>query len=187
MTTVFAVLFFILTGGAFLYLKVRIDRVVSGEEWIHKIRDEIDQLVLEMNQTAERNVALLEHRVKALRTLLDEADKKLTVLQKESEKSDLSRQVYSHLKKQAVTPASPSVKKSVEEVELLLFENTSSDTLSSEKSKKEVNPPAKSLKDRVMDLYEQGFSSEIISQKLGASISEVDLIISLKTGQGGAG
>ena len=186
MTAVFAAILLVLTFGAFLYLKIRIDRVVSGEEWIHKIRDEIDQLVLEMNQTAERNVALLEHRVKALQKLLEEADKKMTVLQKESEKSDLSRQVYSHLRKQAVVPAEANHKNPQDESDLPLFENAPSKT-SPERLPGKTAEQAKPLKDRVMDLYEQGFSSEIISQKLGASISEVDLIINLKTGQGGPG
>ena len=58
-------------------------------------------------------------------------------------------------------------------------------------SKKSPDPKSgdsnRPLKDRVMELYSQGFSSEIISQKLGASISEIDLIINLKTGHGGQG
>jgi len=186
MTAVFATIIIVLMGGGFLYLKVRVDRVVSGEEWIHKIRDEIDQLVLEMNQTAERNVALLENRIKVLQSLLAEADKKIMVLQKESEKSDMSRQVYTHLKKQAVTVPQDKNKKAEETPDLPLFDLAEGQG----KTAKESSVPQqenRSLKDRVMDLYSQGFSSEIISQKLGASISEIDLIINLKTGHGGQG
>ncbi|MDA3957843.1 hypothetical protein [Oceanispirochaeta sp.] len=186
MTTVFAAILIVLMGGGFFYLKIRVDRVVSGEEWIRKIRDEIDQLVLEMNQTAERNVALLEHRIKAMQNLLNEADKKMIVLQKESEKSDLSRQVYTHLKKQVVPENGMNSGKNVEEVDLPLFaQPTSRDGTEHPPVILEKEPPP--LKEKVMDLYGQGFSTEIISQKLGASISEVDLIISLKTGRGGPG
>lgn len=172
MTTVFAAILLILMGTGFFYLKLRVDKVVSGEEWIRKIRDEIDQLILEMNQTAERNVALLENRVKALRELLDEADKKLQIMQKESEKSDLSRQVYSHLKKQSPV-TSPNESPSGEPFDEISLGDT---------EKQESNDDGRPLKDRVMDLYEQGFGAELISQRLGASISEVDLIINLRTG-----
>ena len=156
-------------AGGFYYLKRRIDKAVSSEAWISRVRDEIDELILEMNQTAERNVALLENRVKILEKLLEEADRKLLLFQKEKEKSDLSRQVYSHLKKNTVAavhvPADP------QGLQL---------TLEDEELEHEKKKP-KTLKDQVMDLYGQGFSTDIISQKLKTTIAEVDLIISLHT------
>ena len=182
MTTVFTGILLIMMAGGFIYLKLKVDRVVSGEEWIRKIRDEIDQLILEMNQTAERNVALLENRVKVLQDLLDEADKKLQIMQKETEKSDLSRQVYSHLKKQTVLPPS----KESENDTPGLFDDISLEsapaTGSSDTEKSVKDEDSRPLKERVMDLYGQGFGAELISQRLGASISEVDLIINLRTG-----
>lgn len=178
MTAVTVAVLFVLMAGGFFYLKIRVDRVVSGEEWIRKIRDEIDQLVLEMNQTAERNVALLEDRVRALRSLLEEADKKLLVLQKESEKSDLSRQVYTHLKKNALV----SGNKSKDDHGLELFDESPQPEARTEEKADAKKPD---LRKQVMELYGQGFSAQIISQKLGASISEVDLIINLSTGSGG--
>ncbi len=174
MTAFIAGIFLILMVCGFFYLKIRVDRVVSGEEWIRKIRDEIDQLVLEMNQTAERNVALLENRVKVLQELLAEADSKLQIMQKESEKSDLSRQVYSHLKKHA-----PPARETEKEPEL--FDEISLPPRPTV-NEAESGGDQRSLREKVMELYEQGFGAEIISQRLGASISEVDLIINLTTG-----
>lgn len=177
MTTVFAGILFILMAAGFIYLKLKVDKVISGEEWIRKIRDEIDELILEMNQTAERNVALLENRVKVLQGLLDEADRKLVIMQKETEKSDLSRQVYTHLKKQSVVP------KLSEGEPPGLFDEIALEPVKNEDDRGSVEAgDSRSLKDKVMDLYEQGFGAELISQRLGASISEVDLIINLRTG-----
>ena len=171
MTSVILALALLAIAGGFYFFKKRIDKALSSEQWVSSIRDEIDQLVLEMNQTAERNVALLENRIKTLESLLGEADRKLMLLQKEQEKSDLSRQVYSHLKKNTLvsTPESSQDKSTLQ----LTLED---EELSHEKDEKK-----KSLKDRVMELYSQGFSADIISQKLQASIAEVDLIISLQT------
>ncbi len=158
-------------SGGFYFLKRKIDKAVSSEEWISRVRDEIDELVLEMNQTAERNVALLEDRIRTLESLLEEADRKLLLFQKEKEKSDLSMQVYSHLKKNTLlTPQEPVQEKSGLQL-----------TLEDEEKEHRKEEKSLSLKDRVMELYGQGFSSEIISQKLQASIAEVDLIISLQT------
>lgn len=187
MTTVFTGILLILMVVGFFYLKLKVDKVVSGEEWIRKIRDEIDQLILEMNQTAERNVALLENRVIVLQNLLNEADKKLLIMQKETEKSDLSRQVYSHLKKQTVVIAPQSESESdsagkSDEITLNSTGSTAGSTAGSNDIKVDKVEDSRPLKDRVMDLYEQGFGAEIISKRLGASISEVDLIINLRTG-----
>ncbi len=182
MTAVFAGILLLLMAGGFFYLKIRVDRVVSGEEWIRKIRDEIDQLVLEMNQTAERNVALLENRVKALQDLLQEADRKLKVLRNESDKNDISRQLYTHLKKQA--PIQSAEASEGETTVELSPRDPEGGTLSAPAASREQEETRQAplLKDQVMELYGQGFSAEIISQKLGASISEVDLIVNLSTG-----
>lgn len=157
-------------AGGFLYLKKKMEKAMSGDAWVSRIRDEIDELVLEMNQTAERNVALLENRVKALEGLLEEADKRLLLLQKETEKSDLSRQVYTHLKKNIPLPP--------EEGDHPVRQGPPPPA-----EERRTPPPEKapSLKDQVMNLYGQGFSADIISQKLKTTIAEVDLIISLQT------
>lgn len=175
MTGIILAVAIVVMAGGFLYLKNKIERAITSEEWISKIRDEIDELVLEMNQTAERNVALLENRIKTLEKLLENADKKMLIMQKESEKSDLSRQVYSHLKKSAVLPAeelTPSQQYPHSQGLQLSLEE--------EEKKYEQDKPV-TLKDSVMSLYGQGFSADIISQKLQASIAEVYLIISLHT------
>jgi hypothetical protein len=169
MTGIILAIAVVVMAVGFLYLRNRIEKAFSSEEWISRIRDEIDELVLEMNQTAERNVALLEDRIKALDTLLDEADKRLLLMQKETDKSDLSRQLYTHLKKNVVPPRE----------ELPLSEGLQL-SLADEERELEKKEPL-SLKDQVMSLYGQGFSSEIISNKLHSSIAEVDLIISLHT------
>lgn len=185
MTTVFTGILLILMVVGFFYLKMKVDKIVSGEEWIRKIRDEIDQLILEMNQTAERNVALLENRVKVLQDLLTEADRKLLIMQKETEKSDLSRQVYSHLKKQTVEipPFIESEKDLSGKTDEISLNSTGSSLGSkTESNDNKTDEDSRPLKEKVMDLYEQGFGAEIISQRLGSSISEVDLIINLRTG-----
>ncbi|OQY34520.1 MAG: hypothetical protein B6241_04425 [Spirochaetaceae bacterium 4572_59] len=173
MTGIILAVAIIVMAGGFLYLKNRIERAITSDEWISRIRDEIDELVLEMNQTAERNVALLENRINTLEILLENADKKMLIMQKESEKSDLSRQVYSHLKKSAVIP-------SEEEPPSQTYPHSQGLQLSLEEEEKKLEQEKPlTLKNSVMSLYGQGFSADIISQKLQASIAEVDLIISL--------
>ncbi len=145
----------LLSAMVFFLLKARIDRLLNGEEWKEKVQSEVDSMVLEINQTAEWGVSLLENRIQTMQKLLEEANHKILLLTREKEKSDLSHQVYSHLKNQVPSPP--------------------------EKAEED------SFREKVMKLYEEGYTSQVISQKLQASVSEVDLIINLGTGWRGKG
>lgn len=87
-------------GGLLLMyalLRDRIRRATSAAAQIAELRDEVSRLVVELNQTTERNVALLENRVSGLTDLLAAADRKIGLLRRESEKHDVGAQVYSRL------------------------------------------------------------------------------------------
>ncbi len=87
-------------GGLLLLyalLRDRIRRATSAAAQIAELREEVSRLVVELNQTTERNVALLEDRVSGLGELLTAADRKMALLQREIEKHDVGTRVYSRL------------------------------------------------------------------------------------------
>ncbi len=87
-------------GGLLLVyalLRDRVRRVTSAAAQIAELRDEVSRLVVELNQTTERNVALVEHRIGSLNDLLTAADRKIGLLRREMEKHDVGAQVYSRL------------------------------------------------------------------------------------------
>ena len=61
-------------AGLYLVLRRRIDRNAQGAGELTALRSEVADLIAEMNATAERNVTLLEDRVRCLNELLRRAD-----------------------------------------------------------------------------------------------------------------
>lgn len=66
-----------LAGFAVLYLVLRrrIDRAARGADAAPPLRAEVAELIVELNGAAERNVTLLEDRIKGLTELLRQADR----------------------------------------------------------------------------------------------------------------
>jgi len=78
-------------------LRDRVRRVASSDAHIAEIRDEVSRLLVELNRTTDRNIALIEDRIASLNELLSSADKKIGLLRRETEKHDVGTQIYSRL------------------------------------------------------------------------------------------
>ena len=78
-------------------LSDRVRRATNAASQIAALRDEVSRLVVELNQTTERNVALVEDRIASLNELAASADKKISLLQREIEKHDVGARIYSRL------------------------------------------------------------------------------------------
>ncbi len=81
----------------YVLLRDRVKRATSSDAQILEIRDEVSRLLVELNRTTDRNIALIEDRITSLNELLSAADKKIGLLRRESEKHDVGTQVYSRL------------------------------------------------------------------------------------------
>jgi hypothetical protein len=81
----------------YVLLRDRVRRATSAEAQIAEIRDEVSRLVVELNQTTDRNIALVEDRISSLNEQLAVADKKIGLLRREIEKHDVGTQVYNRL------------------------------------------------------------------------------------------
>lgn len=141
--------------SVYFLLNRRISRVLDSDKLLEKVDEEISGLILDMNQTAERNILLIEDRINSLSNLIREADRAVLLLSRELEKKKEEPVVYSHLarsRKVVREPAEPD-------------ENLSD-------------------KNRILDLHNQGLASHIIATRTGTSIGEVELIISLNSGKG---
>jgi hypothetical protein len=87
-------------GGLLLVyalLRDRVRRATTAEAQVAEIRDEMSRLVVDLNSTTDRNIALIEDRIASLNDLLAAADKKIGLLHREMEKHDVGTQVYSRL------------------------------------------------------------------------------------------
>ena len=81
----------------YVLLRDRVRRAASSDAHIAEIRDEVSRLLVELNRTTDRNIALIEDRIASLNELLSSADKKIGLLRRETEKHDVGTQIYSRL------------------------------------------------------------------------------------------
>lgn len=123
-------------------------------------------MIVDLNQTTDRNVGLVEDHLARLAERIAEADRRIVVLKKEAEKVPTSNAVYTHLR--AAAPRSPA------------------EAPPDKPAKKEVEPPPekrvkKSVRDQVLELYRSGMEAREIATKLDKTLGEVELIITLGT------
>ena len=183
MTNLFVLLAAVVAGLAAVYfvLRARLDRAITRLDPAAEIRDELASVMVEMNRTTDRNVALLEDRIAQLTRLLAEADRKIGLLRREGEKHDASRMVYTHLARPAAA---------LEAIEAGEAGPTASAGAGSRREapqrrdavpQGEAPRPAaeESLEARILMLEGEGFSPAVIAARVGSTVGEVELIISL--------
>jgi len=142
--------------GIYLYFKRRIDKTLRSNEVVAAVQEEVEQLVIELNQTTHRNVEIIEERINQLKAITARADKQIKLLTKEIEKKEKETDTYSSIKQKKVVPANRS-----------------------ETDKPEVSEQ-KSRRVRVLEMYRLGMNMEEIAKKLEMTMSEIELIISLE-------
>ena len=179
----------------------RIKNELTTRRLLDELRDEVNSLVVELNQTTDRNVGLVEERIKRLQNLISETDKRIQLLGREMEKHQVGVDVYEKLKRSsqrmtfprgADTPVSGSVASGNRAESGTDIGRNGSEAAAPAADGAAANPsieagessePSESsgtLSERVMRLANQGFDARIIAQKLGSTLGEVELILSLK-------
>ncbi|HTX71780.1 MAG TPA: hypothetical protein VMC79_03055 [Rectinemataceae bacterium] len=78
-------------------LRARIRRFLELENLLEGVRAEARSLVIELNESADRSVSLVEDRMTALHSLLDEVDRRMGVAKRELERRSTEREVYAKL------------------------------------------------------------------------------------------
>ncbi len=145
----------------YLVFRRRIDRALQTENILKDIRTEVDQMIVDLNETTDRNVGVVEEQLSRLSARIAEADRRIVVLKKENERNRTADTVYTQLR-----PASrPSPPQPVKQQE----------------KKADPPPEKKSTREQVLELYRSGFEAKEIASKLKKTLGEVELIISLGT------
>jgi hypothetical protein len=156
----------------YLVLNRKVEKNITPEAFLEKVRSEIQSVIVELNETTDRNITLLEERVRSLQTVIKRADKQLTVLQREVEKHKESSEVYTHLRKAGKIVAGP--------VQRDTPSGAPKSTPPGSGSGKTESPEEEiPLEQRVINLYNQGVAPGSIANRLNRTIGEVELIISL--------
>lgn len=155
-----------------LWTRSSVRRFLGSDEEIDRVRREIGALIIELDSSADRNVTVLEDRLSALKDLLAEADKRISVLGQERTRRLPDETVYNRLGRTAepkqVSVAEPRQAPITEP--LVPFIRFSEKPL----------PIEEPFADKVVSLARRGFSSDIIAARLGVTMTEVDLVLSME-------
>ncbi len=153
--------FVIAVATCFIFRIWWLSRIRKGAEIeviVKRLRTEIADLITELNSTTDRNIVLLEDRIRELNKLLERAVKIQKVLDKEKEKDNNASRIYTELGKVAAMP--------VQEVE-------------PKPEPERIAFASLSARDKILVLHRRGESLDIIAEKTGSSRGEVELVVAL--------
>ena len=147
--------------AAFIRLKDRF----SSARILGDIRSEIDRLILDLGRETDRDVAILEDRIRGLRELMDEADRRILLADRE----DSKRKSLPEIPVPEVTP-----EQTPEQAEPVII--YTKPRISRRESQIEPEIP---VRERAIQMARKDISPEIIAKTLGISQGEVDLILTM--------
>jgi hypothetical protein len=175
-----------------LWVRTKVAAFLDDSESIDKVRREIGALIVELDGSADRNVTILEERIKELRGCLADADKRIGMLS--NEKSRISALAVMDRPPKLQTP--PSNALAIDQQSMTGSRQRSNESSSTAdqgsvpfiRFSGSANQGRLGFSAKVLDLHGRGFSSDIIAARLGATIAEVDLAIAAgATGPLGSG
>lgn len=147
--------------AAFIRLKDRF----SSTRILGDIRSEIDRLIMDLGRETDRDVAILEDRIRGLRELMDEADRRILLADREESK----RKTLPEIPAPEVTP-----EQTPEQTEPVII--YTKPRISRRESQIEPEIP---VRERAIQMARKDISPEIIAKTLGISQGEVDLILTM--------
>ncbi|MBI9105156.1 MAG: hypothetical protein JEZ04_00335 [Spirochaetales bacterium] len=147
----------------YIILRRRIDRLTDNGRVTDELARELDTILAEINQATDRNILIIEDKIKELDLIIAKTEQRISLLRKdelkrpeptELRKTDLT---YSHLNRM----------------------NTMSALVTPLKVPEKIIEEEIDEKQKVIELYRSGLSASVISASIGLNMGEVELIISL--------
>jgi hypothetical protein len=182
----------VLCGFFFIYFRGYLKKRMGKEELLSDYHEEVAKLTADINAAADRDLTLVEARMDALKELLETADRRIAVLVRELERKKDSGLIYNNLGKNAAespaqsrtglrpSPAEhpPAEKAPETQVEGLPVAAQAAPLPQDEPKAAEPQKPL-SLREKAAELIGAGFSPELTASRLGISVSEVELLVSM--------
>ena len=165
-----AILVLVLVAGLgvveYFVLRRVLLRIVDPRAILRELRSEVDALLVELNQATERNISLIEDRIRNLSDKLREADKRIGILRREAARREETLRAYAALRAASGTPAAAS--------------GTPAAAATAPAAAHGEDVEEQEMRRRVVNLYRSGVSTSLIARRLKLSRGEVELIVSLE-------
>lgn len=159
-------------AALYLLLTRRVRALVDPDTILAQIRREVEELIVELNSTTERNISLMEQKLKTLSGVLQKVEKRLAVLRREAAALEQSERVYAALRRPPEPEASvPTL--------------TDEQRMPHRGADRTPVPDApaggeEDVRALVVSLHRAGISADSIARKVKLSRAKVELIVSLE-------
>jgi hypothetical protein len=174
LTVIFSGASLVLCGFFFIYFRHYLKKRTGREDILSDYQAEVAKLTADINAATDRDLTLVEARMDALRELLETADRRIAVLVRELERKKDSGVIYNNLGKSAAAPPEEAAKAPEVKAPPAAAPAPSPAPGPVEKQK------APSMREKAAELALAGFSPELIAARLGISVSEVELLVSMR-------
>ncbi len=91
----------LIAAALYLLLNRKIEHRMSPTEMLDRIGREVEGIIRDLNQTTDRNIGLIEDRIESLKSILENVDKRIGLMKRESEKKEVSTALYNDILKPA--------------------------------------------------------------------------------------
>jgi hypothetical protein len=137
----------------FVILRRMIDKRINPKAILGEIRKEVDGIITELNRTTDRNITIIEEKIRQIEEILEKTDKRIGILRRENEKLGMGK-TYNDI----LSGAKPVV------------------------SEPPADKPEEKVRDKVIRYHREGFSPQVIASHIDMPVGEIELIISLERG-----
>jgi len=165
----------------FFYVKWYIKRRTSADIILAEYRSEVYRLIAEIDAATDRDSRLVEERIKSLKSLLDDTDKRIAVYMRELERSRSGEALYTSLgrgiRAALNTPPAEENKQPPESAAAAVPQQAPQTIQPS--AEPEEPPSRQQIRIQVANLAAQGLAPAEIASRLDLSLSEVDLALNL--------
>ncbi len=172
---IFSIMSLVLWAISFIYLRYYVSHRTSHEKILSDLQNEVGRLVADIDAATDRDLSLIEDRVKALKALLDDTDRRIVSYRRELDRRVTEEQAYAELgRRRRPVSQEPIVIKEQETPQSIEIKSPRFI-----RSARELNPKPPPISEQVLDLYRASIDPALIATKLGITIAEVELIINL--------
>lgn len=91
----------LLWAAAFLYFRSYLKRRTGADRLLAEFREEVEKLVSEIDAATDRDATLVEERVRSLRALLEDADRRISAYTREIDRRGSEERAYAELGRRA--------------------------------------------------------------------------------------
>ncbi|MDR3333789.1 MAG: hypothetical protein LBT13_02720 [Treponema sp.] len=154
----------------FVYFRAYLRRRTGPDRLLTEFREEVYKLIAEIDAATDKDSLLVEERIKILRTILADVDKRIGIHVRELDRQRFQEDAYAQLGKRYTKADAPSP---------VYDEVPPGPRIVS----REITLKPLPFAEQVAELSRAGFSASLIATRLGVSISEVELAIAISNDQ----